>query len=385
MRAFILVVGLLATRTACAQPVVGAKSAIVMDAATGAILFEKNARSTRYPASTTKVMTALLLIEQVKPGSMITAPSDVKKVTGSSLHLRPGEQLTREDALYALMLRSANDVAHTVAVHIAGSDSKFAALMNKRAAELGCVNTHFRNPHGLNDDSHTTCALDLVTIAREAMKNEVFRRTVRAPSWVVLRSINQEDTLVQNTNKLLEFDPFIEGIKTGFTKPAGRCFVGAKSVDSWRLLTVVLNSPNWPKDTKSMFDWAFSELQRSEPMHKGQWVGNAPVRAGVSATMPAILAQDFFVIFRRDHTAGRPSIDWEETRAPLRRGQVLGYVNATSFDGQQVRAAIVATDDMPGAPPWLALAAIGAVCGSVVFGLKRRQRPRTRRRPQSAR
>ncbi|MBA3727185.1 MAG: D-alanyl-D-alanine carboxypeptidase [Armatimonadetes bacterium] len=221
------------------------------------------------------------------------------------------------------------------------------------------------------------------------MKNDVFRRTVRAPSWVVLRSINQEDTLVQNTNKLLDFDPFIEGIKTGFTKPAGRCFVGAKSVDSWRLLTVVLNSPDWPKDTKAMFDWAFTELQRSEPMHKGQWVGNAPVRAGVSATMPAVLAQDFFVIFRRDHAASQPSIEWEEARAPLQRGQVLGYVNATSFDGQQVRAAIVATDDMPGAPPWQALAAIGAVTGSVVFGLRRRQRPRSRprprRRPQNAR
>ncbi|MBA3725734.1 MAG: D-alanyl-D-alanine carboxypeptidase, partial [Armatimonadetes bacterium] len=150
MRAFVLAVGILASVSAGAEPVVGAKSAIVMDAATGAILFEKDARATRYPASTTKVMTALLLIELVKPGTMITAPLDVKQVTGSSLHLKPGEQLTREDALYALMLRSANDVAHTVAVHIAGSDAKFAALMNKRAAELGCVNTHFRNPHGLN-------------------------------------------------------------------------------------------------------------------------------------------------------------------------------------------------------------------------------------------
>ncbi|MGI8923234.1 MAG: D-alanyl-D-alanine carboxypeptidase family protein [Fimbriimonadales bacterium] len=385
MKAFVFAVGLFAATSACTQPVVGAKSAIVMDAATGAILFEKNARATRYPASTTKVMTALLLIEHVKPGAMITAPLDVKEVTGSSLHLRPGEQLTREDALYALMLRSANDVAHTVAVHIGGSDIKFAALMNKRATELGCVNTRFRNPHGLNDDGHSTCAFDLVTIAREAMKNDVFRRTVRAPSWVVLRSINQEDTLVQNTNKLLDFDPFIEGIKTGFTKPAGRCFVGAKSVDSWRLLSVVLNSPNWPKDTKSMFDWAFTELQRSEPMHKGQWVGNAPVRSGVSATMPSVLAQDFFVIFRRDHTGGRPTIEWVEARAPLQRGQVLGYVNATSFDGQRVRAAIVSTDDMPGAPPWQALAAIGAVCGSVVFGLRRRRRPRPRHRRQNAR
>jgi D-alanyl-D-alanine carboxypeptidase len=143
-----------------------AESAIVIEASTGKVLFEKDADAKRYPASTTKIMTALLFLENVKPGEMITAPFDVEEVTGSSLHLKPYEQVPAEDVLYALLLRSANDAAYSVALHIGGSERRFAQMMTERAAAMGCTSTNFTNPHGLHDPQHYTTARDLAIIGR---------------------------------------------------------------------------------------------------------------------------------------------------------------------------------------------------------------------------
>src|SRR5205814_5948100 len=140
------------------------------------------------------------------------------------------ERISREDALYALLLRSANDLAHSIAVQISGSDEGFADLMNQKAQEIGCQNTHFHNPHGLNDDLHSTCAYDLALIARAAMRNEEFRAAVSTQKRFIQRSMNQKDLLMKNHDKLLFHDATLEGIKTGFTKPAGQCFVGSKSI-----------------------------------------------------------------------------------------------------------------------------------------------------------
>ena len=153
-----LALGALFSVSLAQTPEVTAKAAILMDAETGTVLFDKAAHNSRQPASTTKIMTALLALEKIPPGTMLTAPQDIEKVGESSLNLKPGETLTREDALFALMLRSANDMAHTIAVHISGSDYVFSRLMNERALALGCKNTTFRNPHGLPNENHKTTA-----------------------------------------------------------------------------------------------------------------------------------------------------------------------------------------------------------------------------------
>src|SRR5688572_28414556 len=162
------------------EPVVSALSAIIVDERTGKVLWSKNPDAPRYPASTTKIMTAMLLIELCRPNEFITAPADVEKVTEASLNLKPGEKISVKDMVYALMIRSANDGAYSVARHISGSVESFAELMNSRAFELGCTGTSLKNPHGLNNKDHVTTARDLAIMARAAMKYPEFRQAVNS-------------------------------------------------------------------------------------------------------------------------------------------------------------------------------------------------------------
>src|SRR5580704_7917858 len=166
---------------------VTAPSAIVISAETGQVLWSKDADTPRYPASTTKIMTALLLIERCKPDEIITAPKGIKTVGESSMHLEEGEQITAHDMLYALLLRSANDGCVAVADHISGSVPAFVAMMNARALELGCTHTHFDNPNGLNDTKHWTTAHDLALIAREAMTHPEFRDAAKTKKYQIHR------------------------------------------------------------------------------------------------------------------------------------------------------------------------------------------------------
>lgn len=377
---FVLAAAAAAIFASCfAAPGVTAKSAIVMDAESGVILFEKDARATRFPASTTKIMTALLLLEKTKPGEMLSATPECEEVTGSSLHLKVGEQVSREDALYALMLRSANDMAHCVAVHISGSDQAFARLMNARAKELGCVNTHFNNPHGLNDDLHTTCAYDLALIARAAMENDEFRKACATSKYFITRSVNQEDLLLKSHNKLLDYDPTYEGIKTGYTVPAGRCFVGARSINGWRIITVVLASQDWVADTKALSDWAFAQYQKRVALPAGV-VGSAAIRGGVSAEVPGKIERDFSVILSRGEIERRPEIDLRELQAPIRAGEIIGFVKSVLPDGQIVEAPILAAVGVDALPPiisprrgWLFYILLGGIFGSAVYIRKKRR------------
>ena len=205
---------------AAPQPV-GALSATAIDAASGKVLWSKDPDAPRFPASTTKIMTGLLLAERLKPTDTITAPWDVALVKESSMHLKPFERLSARDMLTALMLRSANDGCYAVAVRLAGSVDKFADMMNARAKEIGCTGTHFHNPNGLNDPQHYTTAHDLALIGREAMRNPLFASVVKTYKARIDRSINVKDEWMVNHDKRLLKDPTCDGIKTGWTVPAG--------------------------------------------------------------------------------------------------------------------------------------------------------------------
>ena len=240
---------------------VSAPSAVIISAETGQVLWSKDAESPRFPASTTKIMTALLLIEHCGPDDIITAPLGIKDVKESSMHLEEGEKVTAHDMLYALLLRSANDGCVAVADHISGSVPAFAALMNERAKQLGCTHTHFDNPNGLNDPNHTISAHDLALIAREAMRHPEFRDVVKEYKHRITRSINQKDTWMVSHNKWLKKDATADGIKTGWTVPAGHCYVGSATRRGFRLITVVMHSDHWQEDHKKMLHWAYSTFQ----------------------------------------------------------------------------------------------------------------------------
>lgn len=317
------------------MPKLKALSAIIMDAESGQILLKKNCDLKLHPASTTKIMTALLLLENCDPDDILTAPPDVTKTKESSVHLMPGERITAKEMLYALMLRSANDGCHTVACHISGNESEFAKLMCKRATEIGCSNTTFRNPHGLTLSDHLTTARDLALIAREAMKNPLFAKVVKTEKHILQRSMNLKDTLLVNRDKWLPMDSRARGIKTGWTKPAGHCFVGCAEVGNLKIITVLLKSDQWVDDQKAIVNWAFDNFEKKKILGKDDIVGTMSVSKGTKEKVEVAAQADFYHVVPKGQDAST-TIQWDEqpVQAPIAEGQILRTGNIMLGDVQ---------------------------------------------------
>lgn len=259
-------------------PEIVAESAILMDASTGAILYGKEADTKRYPASITKVMTALLAMENCSMDDIITFSNEAVNgiESGSSTAgINAGAQLTVRDTLYALMLVSANEAGAAIAEHISGSNEEFAKLMTQRAKELGCVGTNFKNPHGLPDEEHYTTAHDMALILKEALKYEDFRTISSADSY----TLEQSDTLTHtlelwNHAKILRensdyYYEYAEGAKTGYTKAALNTLVTYAAKDDVELLCVILKdygADNSYYDTSKLFQWGFEQVKSIKPL-----------------------------------------------------------------------------------------------------------------------
>jgi len=335
---------------AYAPPNIRSKSAIVMDAETGYVLYEQDAHTPRHPASTTKIMTALLLVEHCKPFDIITAPEDCQKIEGSSLYLEASEQVNAKDMLYALFLRSANDAAHAIACAIAGSDQEFAKLMNERAKRLGCRHTHFTNPHGLSDPMHYSTAYDLALITREAMKHPLIREAAATRSAWISRSINTQDTYLKSKNRFLS-EPGAEGVKTGYTREAGHCFVGCKREDDWCLISVVLDSEDWLTDTQNLYHWAYTNFERRVVFPKKMIMGKTRVEDGEQNTVRGVLEKDFQVITRKGELLAPPEIRWKKLVAPVHAGDEIGVV-LLDKDGTTFQTPILAEKTIETLPFW---------------------------------
>lgn len=264
------------------EPDIYAKTAVVMDAQSGRVLWCREPEKRMFPASTTKILTTLLLLEQTHPDDVIVAPEDIKTVGEASLHLEPGEQLTAHHMALAMMVRSANDACYAVAKQLGGSLPAFADEMNARAQRIGCRNTHFVNPNGLHHPDHYTCALDLARIAREAMRNPEFRTLAKTPKVEIERSKNQQDRWLISKNHQLTKDLSCVGIKTGYTKPAGPCFVGAVDRNGWEVVTVVMNTIDWQADHRALADWAFQHFEPVRAVHAGQEFKIGEMKASVA-------------------------------------------------------------------------------------------------------
>ena len=222
---------------------------------TGKIFYAKNDSAKLPMASTTKIMTALIIIEECELDEVITVPDEAVGVEGSSIYLKKGERVSVRDLLYGLMLRSGNDSAVALAIHHSGSVQNFAARMNERALQLGADNTHFVNPSGLPDDKHFTTARDLCVIACAAMRNDTFKTVVSAKNYT-----GQFRSFV-NKNKALYSIEGANGVKTGYTLKAGRCLVASAEKDGMDVVCVVLNCP--PCDAVKPFRNGVAELLRN--------------------------------------------------------------------------------------------------------------------------
>ncbi len=237
-----------------------AKSAVLLEESTGQIIYEKDGKTRRPMASTTKIMTAICAIEAGGLDREVTVTDKSVSVEGSSIYLKVGDKITLEELVWAVMLESANDAAATIAVELGGSIEGFAEIMNEKAAQLGLTNTHFTNPHGLSDENHYTTAEDLAHLAAYAMGNESFREIVSTANHKI--EYGEAARNLRNHNKLLRMYDGAIGVKTGFTKASGRCLVSAAERDGLTLIAVTLDAPNDWNDHAVMLDSGFSAVMR---------------------------------------------------------------------------------------------------------------------------
>ncbi len=252
------------------EPEIGAEGAVLMDASTGKVLYGKNADQQFYPASITKVMTALLVLERCSLTDVVTFSSAATTNLESgavSLGITEGDQLTVEQSLYGLLLKSANEIGNGLAEHVAGSVPNFAGLMNEKAAMLGCTNTHFANPHGLNDASHKTTPHDMALIMRAAMQNDIFRKISTTLTYDFPATKKEEaKTLTMGHKMMFPSDSrYYEGIiggKTGYTSLAGNTLVTGAERNGVRLIAVVMKAKQTHyTDTKALLDYGFANYE----------------------------------------------------------------------------------------------------------------------------
>lgn len=328
-------------------------SALLMDAKSGKLLCEKNSSEKRYPASTTKMMTAILAVENCELSDVATVSYNAisSLPTGyTTANLQLGEELTIEQLLHVLLIPSANDAAIVLAEHIAGSTESFASMMNTKAAELGCKNTHFTNPSGQHDEDHYSTAYDLALIGRYAMTKPIIRTIVTTTSYT-LPSTNKYDRVDRSfttTNDLIKYNSraradnyyykYANGVKTGYTKYAKNCIVASAEKDGLEFIVVVLGAEQTENglsaralDCKTLFDYAFNTYHTQKIKDKNSILKDIEIPNGTTATrhLNVLVSDDISVLTKQssDELKLLPVITINENlRAPISKGQIIGSV-----------------------------------------------------------
>ena len=275
---------------------ISADKAILMDAVTGRVLFERNADEQSLIASTTKIMTALVVCQQCNVLDRVRIPAEAVGIEGSSLYLREGEVLTVQDLLYGLMLHSGNDAAVALAIYCGGTVEGFAELMNDKARALGLENTHFVNPHGLDAAEHYSTASDLAVLAAYAMEDPIFRQTVST------KTVTVGERSLRNHNKLLWQVEGAEGVKTGYTKAAGRILVSSASRNGRRLVAVTIHAPDDWNDHAKLLEDGFSLYELRQIVAEGETLGTLDVVGGDGKEVTLTAAADFCFPVAEDET-----------------------------------------------------------------------------------
>lgn len=335
-------------------PKVTADAAVLLDARTGRVLWGRNADTPRAPASTTKMMTALVALELGHPDDVVTVGQAAAATPGSSAGLRPNDRYTLENLLRGLLLRSGNDAAVAIAVHVAGSVPAFVSLMNARASALGLENTHFENPHGLTEPLHHSSAHDLALIARAGLALPAFAALVDSSESEMrgydgaTREIRRE---LHNTNRLLLAYDWVDGVKTGTTGAAGNCLVASGTQGGMQLIAVVLHSDDRWGDATRLLQWGFVHFVAYPGGADGQVWAQIPVLEAENrrAVVAAIADGNLVAPVALDEL---PYVqvggEWPKAvRAPVRAGQVLGTGYVAVGAGRLAQVPLVAERALP--------------------------------------
>lgn len=270
------------------RPDLIAESAMLMDFTTGKILYEKNPDLRRAPASTTKILTAIVALEHGDLRQIIAATPSACKIGGSSIWLSQGETHSLEDMLYGILLSSGNDASASVAENLAGSEKKFAEWMTEKAHAIGATSSSFKNSSGMPETGHYTTAHDLAVITRYALNNPTFSTMVKTKKKVITWPGKEYDRAMVNHNKLLWRYQYADGVKTGYTREAGKCLVASATRNGHRMIAVVLNSKQMYEDTEKMFDYGFENYQLLNIVSTQEKVGEVSVALGVKEEVPVL-------------------------------------------------------------------------------------------------
>ncbi len=305
-----------------------AHAAILYERSTNTVLFGHNIHQRRAPASLTKIMTAIVAVENGVLNDIVTVSANAAATRGSSANLYAGQQIRLIDLLYGLLLNSGNDAAVAIAEHIAGSVEAFAEMMNERAREMGLQNTQFRNPHGLDEPGHYSTAFDLALLTDAAMNYPQIAEIIATKEY------QWNETLYwRNTNRLLWQMQGAEGVKTGTTGQAGNCLIAAVSDDGMQLVSVVLGSSDRWADSERILNYGFSQFHRLTLVEKGEVVAEVPLPTGMGPLI-AVARSPLAVVVPSDEPFDiefRTVLD--NVRPPVRRGEKVGHLEVTFKSG----------------------------------------------------
>lgn len=349
------------------QPEISADAAILIDSSSEKVLYSKNENQKMYPASTTKILTAILTIENCNLNDVVTVPYEaISSITSgySVAALQTGEQLTVEQLLQVMLVHSANDAANVLAFHVSGSIENFANLMNNKVSELGLTNTHFTNPSGMHDENHYTTAHDLAIIMKYCMKNDTFR-SLSSLKYCTIPATNKYDVRVFNTtNELLIYDnrdvssnyyyKYAIAGKTGYTTQAKNCLVSVAKKENLELICVVLSAGIYPNnvsakfvDTKSIFDYGYNNYTIKKLREKDAIATQIEIGNGTKETrnLDLLISDDLSALVTQDEfdTEFEPQIELQDNLfAPIAQGQVVGKITYT-IDGMQYSSNLLAS------------------------------------------
>ena len=378
---------------------VKAPSAVVVEVSTGTVVCQRAANKERSIGSTTKLMTALLTLEQAKLSDTFTAAKYAALPIVSKIGLLPGERMKVRDLMRGLLLESGNDAAVTLAEGVSGSRKAFVRDMNRRARQLGLKNTHYANPIGLDQEGNYSSARDLVTLATVLRTNKFFKKIVDSPSGTL--KTGDHPRTFKNRNRLVGRYPFVNGVKTGHTRGAGYVLVGSASRNGVQLVSAVVGTGSEAArdaDTMALFNWATPRFQRIRPVIEGRTMATAKIRFRPAAQLKLVPARTVRRIVPRGHrdavttTVHAPAI----VEGPIHRGQQLGRVEVHQGGKLVSTVPLIAEGSVPAAGiaqktksaasrPWIPIGvAIAALVATVLLARRRSQTGRRSRQASAA-
>lgn len=381
-----LAVGWSRANPSAGWPQVEAEAVVVMDAGSGRILHARNPDESLRPASTAKIMTAILALEMGRLEELVTVSRQASRVEGSRVYLDEGERQTLRDLLYALMLQSANDAAVAIAEHLAGSQDDFVRLMNEKARALGAKSTRFLTPHGLDAPGQYTTARDLALLGAYALRNPAFRQIVATRRWEMPWPAKGGVRTLYNKNRLLAA-PEGTGVKTGYTVAAGHCLVGSARRGDFEVIVVLLKaSRDFWEDARRLLDYTFANYTLTPLVRAGQPLDAVELsRAG---KVEALVACDVNLPLTREEATSGPKLEirvrWRPgLRPPLAAGETIGLAEIKCLDAPLLTVPVVAAQGVKASGreqvwPWVLAV---AVVGGLISLRRRRSRRYTRRYP----